>query len=206
MAVSGRQPRPNVSSQICKHRRRRRFVGGTRLCGAPKIVAEEFPPKSSEELTGHPGIFFALFNDQIIWQEAFMGRAIFLLVILAVSAAVAFFACGRSDEPRSSQANAAPAAPGAGSPASANKALEKAVKVKLDTDERLKTANLNIDADVTKNQVTLSGTVDSEAFRSKAVELAKSAQVGVVVNDKINVKARQSNTMPPMPPHAIVLV
>ena len=135
-----------------------------------------------------------------------MSGGIFVITILALGAVVAFLACDRSDEQRSSQANAAPAAPGAGSPAAANKALEKAVKAKLDTDERLKTANLGIDADVTKNQVTLSGTVDSEAIRSKAVELAKSAQVGVIVNDKINVKARQSNTMPPMPPHATTLV
>jgi hypothetical protein len=135
-----------------------------------------------------------------------MSGGIFVIAVLALGAVVAFLACGRSDEPRSSQADAASAAPGAGSPAAANKALEKAVKAKLDTDERLKTANLSIDADVTKNQVTLSGTVDSEASRSKAVELAKSAQVGVIVNDKINVKARQSNTMPPMPPQAIVLV
>jgi BON domain len=135
-----------------------------------------------------------------------MSGGIFVIAFLALGAVVAFLACGRSDGPRSSQADAASAAPGAGSPAAANKALEKAVKAKLDTDERLKTANLSIDADVTKNQVTLSGTVDSEATRSKAVELAKSAQVGVIVNDKINVKARQSNTMPPMPPKAIVLV
>jgi hypothetical protein len=139
-------------------------------------------------------------------MEVLMSGATFVIAILALGAVVAFLACGRSDKPRGSQANAAPAAPGAGSPAAANKALEKAVKAKLDTDERLKTANLSIDADVTKNQVTLSGTVDSEASRSKAVELAKSAQVGVIVNDKITVKARQSNTMPPMPPHATVLV
>jgi BON domain-containing protein len=167
-----------------------------------KIIGEKFRPESART----PGIFFALLNDQIIWQEVFMGRAIFPLIILALSAAVAFFACGRSDEPRTSPANAAPLAPGAGSPASANNSLEKAVKAKFDSDEQLKTANIGVDADVTKNEVTLSGTVDSEAIHSKAVELAKSAQVGVVINDKINVKGRQSNTMPPMPPQATALV
>jgi hypothetical protein len=138
-----------------------------------------------------------------------MGKALFFLTILALSAVVIFFVRGRSDEPNMtlpSPADAASPAPGAGSPASANKSLEKAVKAKFDSDEQLKTANISIDADVTKNQVTLSGTVDSEAIRSKAVELAKSAQVGVVINDKINVKAHRSNTMPPMPPQAIVLV
>jgi BON domain len=164
------------------------------------------PKNSREELTEPPGIFFALLNDEMIWQEVFMDRAIFLVVMLALSAAVAFFACGRSEEPTTSPANAAPVAPGAGSPASANNSLEKAVKAKFDSDEQLKIANISVDADVTKNEVTLSGTVDSEAIRAKAVELAKSAQVGVVINDKINVKGRQSNTMPPMSPQATALV
>jgi len=138
-----------------------------------------------------------------------VGKALFFLAILALSAIVIFFVRGRSVQPNMSlpsPAGAASPAPGAGSPAAANKSLEKAVKAKFDSDEQLRTANISIDADVTKNQVTLSGMVDSEAIRAKAVELAKSAQVGVVVNDKINVKARQSDTMPPMPRHAIVLV
>jgi BON domain len=138
-----------------------------------------------------------------------MGIARFFLAILGLSAAVVFLACGRSDEPRTTApppADAASPAPGAGSPAAANNSLEKAVKAKLESDEKLKTANIRVDADVTKNQVTLSGTVESEALRAKAVELAKSAQVGVIIDDKITVKARQSNTMPPMPPQALVLV
>ena len=137
-----------------------------------------------------------------------MGKALFFLAIIALSAVV-LFACGRSDEPKTtspSPAVAAPAATGAGSPASANNSLEKAVRAKFESDGQLKTANIRVDADVTKNQVALSGTVESEALRSKAVELAKSTQVGVIVNDKLNVKASQSNTMPPMPPQAIVLV
>jgi hypothetical protein len=137
-----------------------------------------------------------------------MGKALFFLAILAF-AVIAFFARSRSNEPRKtlpSPVDAASVAPGAGSPSSANNSLEKAVKAKFDSDEQVKRANIKVDADVTKNQVTLSGTVESEALRSKAVELAKSAQVGVIVDDKINVKPRQSNTMPPMPPQVIVLV
>ena len=138
-----------------------------------------------------------------------MGKALFFLAILALSAVVALFARGRFDDPRTAlppPADAASAAPGAGSPAAANNSLEKAVRAKLQSDEQLRTADIHVVADVTKNQVTLSGTVESEALRSKAVGLAKSAQVGVIVEDKINVKARQSNTMPPMPPQVIVLV
>jgi osmotically-inducible protein OsmY len=44
-------------------------------------------------------------------------------------------------------------------------------------------AELRVRADITKNEVTLSGTVESEAVRSRAVELA--AHVGVVVNDRM---------------------
>lgn len=132
-----------------------------------------------------------------------MTRAIIIAAILALTAAFAIFACGKSDKPKTPQVNAASVAPGADSPTAANTKLEKAVKARFDTDEQLKTANISINADVTKNEVTLSGTVDSEAIRSKAVELAKGAHAGVIVNDKINVKPHQSNSLPP---YATVLV
>ena len=125
-----------------------------------------------------------------------MNRIIFILAILALSAAVAILACGRANEPKKPQADAASVALGAGSPSSANVKLEKVVKAKFDSDEQLKSANLSVVADVTKNEVTLSGTVDSEAMRAKAVELAKTAQVGVIVIDRISVKQRKSNTVP----------
>jgi BON domain len=133
--------------------------------------------------------------------KTFMTRAIIGIAIIGLGAAL--FARGKSDKPKTPQANAASVAPGAGSPTAANAKVEKAVKAMFDTDERVKTANISVNADVTKNEVTLSGTVDSEAIRSKAVELAKSAHAGVIVNDKINVKPRQSNSLPP---HATVLV
>jgi uncharacterized protein YaiL (DUF2058 family) len=125
-----------------------------------------------------------------------MHRTIFILAILALSATVAILACGRSNDPKKPQADAASVAPGAGSPSSANAKLEKSVKAKFDSDEQLKSANLNVVADVTKNEVTLSGTVDSEAMRAKAVDLAKSAQVGVIVTDRISVKQHKSNAVP----------
>ena len=79
------------------------------------------------------------------------------------------------------------------SPDEANTKLEEAVKFMLRKDKELRNTNLKIDADVTKNEVILSGTVDSEAMRDKAVELAKTAQVGVVVNNKISVKQDTKN-------------
>jgi osmotically-inducible protein OsmY len=84
-------------------------------------------------------------------------------------------------------------APGTGSPTAANAKLEETVYSMLRRDNQLRTANLKVDADVTKNEVTLSGTVDSEAMRDKAVELAKTAQVGVVVNNRIKVKQDATN-------------
>ena len=40
----------------------------------------------------------------------------------------------------------------------------------------------------TKNEVTISGTVLSQDARTKAVELTKSVQSGLTINDKIDVK------------------
>jgi osmotically-inducible protein OsmY len=143
-------------------------------------------------------------NDRpLARKEDFMTRAIIGIAIIGLSAAVAIFARGKSDRPKTAQVNAASVAPGAGSPMAANNKLEKAVKARFDTDERVKTANISINADVTKNEVTLSGTVDSEAIHAKAVELAKGAHAGVIVNDKINVKSRQSSSLPP---HMTVLI
>jgi len=85
---------------------------------------------------------------------------------------------------------------GVGSAEKANAELEKAVKAALAGDPQLKVAQIVVTADVTRNQVTLSGTVPSEALRSRAAELAKSAQAGVVVNNKISVKAKSSTSMP----------
>jgi osmotically-inducible protein OsmY len=66
--------------------------------------------------------------------------------------------------------------------------LEQAIRAKFDSDAQLKEAKLDVDADVDKNEVTISGTVRSQEARSKAVELAKGVQSGLTVNDKIDVK------------------
>jgi len=114
-----------------------------------------------------------------------------LLSLGAVSAAL--FACGSSDERNASS----PKRPlGVGGTAAANAKVEEAVRNKLDSDEQLKAARLTVSADVTRNEVTLSGVVASSALRDKAVELAKSAQVGVIVNDRIDVKPGASRASP----------
>jgi osmotically-inducible protein OsmY len=66
--------------------------------------------------------------------------------------------------------------------------LENAVRTKLENDPQLKSADLSVNADAVRNEVTLSGTVRTHAARKKAIGLAKSAKPGVAVNDKIDVK------------------
>lgn len=69
-----------------------------------------------------------------------------------------------------------------------NSDLENSVKSRFDADDQLKAANLKVEADKEKKLVTLSGTVESEALRTKAVELAKSAQPDLTVQDQIEIK------------------
>ena len=87
---------------------------------------------------------------------------------------------------------------GAGNPDSANMKLEKAVRQKLEADTRLREAKIAVSADVTRNAVTLTGTVASEELRRRAVELARESQAGVLVNDRIQIKAgdARSETQP----------
>ena len=112
-----------------------------------------------------------------------------VLLILAIGGVSALVA---SKSPRDVQAAASPIGPG--SPSAANDKLEKAVKDMFAEDEQVQNAGLSVEADITKTEVTLSGTVESEDVRSRAVELAKTAHVGVVVNDKMVVKPSGSKT------------
>lgn len=69
-----------------------------------------------------------------------------------------------------------------------NSELENKIKASFKTDAQLDAANLSVDANVDRNEITLSGTVGSESLRTKAVELAKSAHAGLIVTTKIDVK------------------
>lgn len=72
-----------------------------------------------------------------------------------------------------------------------NSELEKAIKTKLDTNSELRAADLRVSADAEKSTATISGTVESPALRTTAIDLAKSAYSGLLVNDKIEVKQRE---------------
>ena len=108
------------------------------------------------------------------------------LIVLAL-AGMSVLVAGRASR-SSPEAQAASLPTGAGSPSAANDKLEKAVKSMFAQDEQVRKADLSVRADITKNEVTLSGTVQSEAVRSRTVTLAQTAHVGVVVNDRMIVK------------------
>lgn len=76
-------------------------------------------------------------------------------------------------------------------PAMSDSELENAIKAKIETDTQLKAAGLDVDAEAEKKTVTLSGTVESQALRTKAVDLAKGAHAGLIITDKIDVKPRE---------------
>jgi osmotically-inducible protein OsmY len=110
-------------------------------------------------------------------------RKYFAITTLILMLGLAAAACDRSDVTRDTSASPTPGA-------MTNSDLEKKIDAQLDQDARLKAADLNVDADVAKNQVTLTGTVESQALKAKAIEIAKTAHAGVIVNDKITVKPR----------------
>jgi hyperosmotically inducible periplasmic protein len=76
-------------------------------------------------------------------------------------------------------------------PKMSNSDLKTAIKTKLDSDPQLKAADIDVDADADKNAATLSGTVESQALRTRAVEYARAAHAGLVITDKIDVKPRE---------------
>lgn len=71
-----------------------------------------------------------------------------------------------------------------------NAALEDRIKTSLNADPQLKASNLDVKADMDRHEVMLSGTVESEAVKAKALDAAKSAEVGMTVSTKIEVDAK----------------
>lgn len=110
------------------------------------------------------------------------------LTPLMLSSVLILPACDKKDDRVSESAPATTAAPATSNANVSNTDLEKAIKAKLESDDSLKQANLSVSADAKENKATLSGTVVSQEMRNKAVDLAKSAQPGVTIEDKIDVK------------------
>jgi len=68
--------------------------------------------------------------------------------------------------------------------------LEQNIKNKMANEPQLATA-IVISVDPDKNEVVLTGVVPTESLRTEAVQLTKSAQDGLVVTDKIDVKPHE---------------
>jgi hyperosmotically inducible protein len=69
--------------------------------------------------------------------------------------------------------------------------LENSVRARLNSDAQLKSANLGVTANAQRNEATLSGTVESQPLKARAVEVTKAANPGLNVIDKIEVKPRE---------------
>jgi osmotically-inducible protein OsmY len=108
------------------------------------------------------------------------------LVSLMLGLNLLFMACDRGGQSGKQTSPSPTTTPS--TPTMSDSDLEKAVRAQLDNDVQLKEANLSVNANAERNEITLSGTVRSQAAREKAIELAKSAKSGVSVNDQIDVK------------------
>jgi osmotically-inducible protein OsmY len=106
----------------------------------------------------------------------------FVLVPLLFGLNMIFIGCDEPNRPTSQT----PSSSGVSKMSDSD--LEQAIRAKFESDAQLKDAKLDVDADVDKNEVTISGTVRSQEMRTKAVELTKGVQSGLTVNDKIDVK------------------
>lgn len=102
-----------------------------------------------------------------------------LLIVLALGMA----ACDNASTDRT--------ASGAAQPKMSDSDLKNAIKTRLDSDAQLKAADIGVSADGDDNTATLSGTVESQALRTRAVELARAAHAGLIITDKIDVKPRE---------------
>src|SRR6476620_5988983 len=61
--------------------------------------------------------------------------------------------------------------------------LKNKIENQLKSDPKLRDADLSVSADADKNEATLSGTVPTEEMRMRAVEMARSANLGLTVDD-----------------------
>jgi osmotically-inducible protein OsmY len=144
----------------------------------------------------HRGIFLAPVNRKHLNQQTHSKaeKIWTLAAALAAFGVLAVPGCGNSGGENALAQVKKPF--GVGSTEKANAELEQAVRAKLDTDPRLMKSDVAVTADVTRNQVTLSGTVPSDDLRARAVELAKSAQAGVIVDNQLKLNAKGSGPVP----------
>jgi hypothetical protein len=116
-------------------------------------------------------------------------KNLFWLTPIILSSALVLPACDRKDDsPAPAPQSSAPRETGTPAAKMSDSDLEKVIRAKLESDDAIKQANLSVSADIDDNKATISGTVVSQEIRSKAIDLAKSAQPGITIEDKIDVK------------------
>src|SRR6185295_23246 len=69
--------------------------------------------------------------------------------------------------------------------------LKQKVEASVNSDSELAAAKLRVSANADRNTAVISGTVQTESARSKAVDLARGANPGIIIEDKIDVKPRE---------------
>jgi osmotically-inducible protein OsmY len=109
-------------------------------------------------------------------------KKLFLTSFIVMALGLALMACAPTDPINSSSKPAT---------MMTDSELEAKIKAALNTDAQLKAVDLNVSADADKNEATISGEVWAQSLRAKAVNLAKEASPGLVLNDKIEVKPRE---------------
>ena len=77
------------------------------------------------------------------------------------------------------------------SPAVSKADVEGRIKEKFNADAALKAADLGVDLNMAGTEITLTGKVESQALRTRAVDVAKSVQSNLIINDKIDVEPRE---------------
>ncbi len=112
------------------------------------------------------------------------------VVVLGLALGTGFAGCSKDGDNRTpgntSSDNTTATAPATA--ALSNADLENVVKAKIQSDDQLRAADIKVNADADKKEITLSGTVVSQEQRKRALDLAKEAYAGLTVNDKIDVK------------------
>src|SRR5262245_60523613 len=69
--------------------------------------------------------------------------------------------------------------------------LKEKIETQIESDPQLRGAKLSVSADADRNSATLSGTVETEALRTRAVDMARAAHPGLTIDDKIDVEPRE---------------
>ena len=115
----------------------------------------------------------------MVWEREYrgMGKVLSLCVILLLGSLIITGCGGQSASTEASS-----------SAGMTNSELQARVRTQLDTDPAIKAAQLLVDTDSGKHELTLSGTVKSQELRDKAARLAQDSAPGITVKNNIVVR------------------